>query len=198
LINFLSLLTKKSVYIPLLCIFAFLYHSYSLHSVQSKANKEIASLNQTITSFTKAQEEARIKQEEYINSVYTNLTNQSKEINEQLTKQKDEIDSWSSTLINDITNGVSDNISGEIRKSRATELEATRASLRNTAELLQRKFSKEVSTNLVRLISDAEKNRVALAQCIAFYDKTKNEIEGNNSSLPLQKEKKKNYPSYKK
>ena len=91
MINFLSLLTKKTVYIPLLCISAFLYHSYSLHSVQSKANKEIASLNQTITSFTKSQEEARIKQEEYINNVYTNLTNQSKEINEQLTKQKDEI-----------------------------------------------------------------------------------------------------------
>ena len=150
--------------------------------------KQMAELNTTIADMRTANLEAMRQQQEYIAGVYKETSKLNESIRKDIGESNHEIENWNDEFIAALSGRLREDLKGDIYSSTASALNDSRTAIRNSAELLNRKFSAQVSENIVRLISDAERNRVALGQCIAYADGVKQIVEQNNKGkMPIKK-----------
>ena len=138
---------------------------------------DIVELKATIVEIKDKQLEANRRQDEYIQNVFISLNNVKDEVNTSLKEQKNEIEKWSTDFNNALSDSVQQSTERAIDSSRTQAAESARTALRDTADVLASKFSTEVSRNLVEIIADAERTRIALKQCIEWSDSVKSQIE---------------------
>nr|DAQ82416.1 MAG TPA: hypothetical protein [Caudoviricetes sp.] len=182
---------------------AFLYLTYQLKAQKADYLQQTALLKETISDMREANAEAFRQQQEYIATVYKQTSALNKSIIQNLQEKNSEIEDWNNdakTLIDDpdaiasvIASKLRQELKGDIYNSTAKALNDSRTSIRDTSRLLTEKFSREVSANLFQLITDAEKSRVALKQCIAWADGVKAIVEKEQKSpmpMPVKKGKK--------
>ena len=205
IMNYLNLAWKyRKIALFAIVAAAFLYLTYQLKAQKAEYLQQTALLKETISDMREANAEAFRQQQEYIATVYTQTSELNKSITQKLQEKNNEIDEWNNdakTLIDDpdaiagvIASRLRQELKGDIYNSTAKALNDSRTSIRDTSKLLTEKFSREVSANLFQLITDAEKSRVALGQCIAWADGVKGIVEQNNASskapMPVKKGRK--------
>lgn len=144
---------------------------------EAKYEKALAGLNNTISSMQTAQLEAMKKQDEYIQEIYKSANERKEQLNEEIRRENKDIEDWANTIISYIDERLQSTVEQSVNRGTTKAISNSRDSLRNTAIVLNQKFSSQVSRDIIELVTDAERTRVALGKCIQWSDDLKLKIE---------------------